>query len=189
MTDWPGNAGAPMGQIGAENLGGPVGIGQLEHSAEGTLLAQHAFTAGRSHNLVGPPTGCHLHGKLVLGIGTTLKKGGHIICKGAAGLLDMGKTGLQHFVTNPLTIHKQVIDTKGGGHPLGRNNSFLIFHGRDKPTGTIGGAAVLAVIYFVGYDGCVCRRNPLRLIPQSGTQWICQRGLRFQLDAGRGQNG
>ena len=28
MTDRPGNAGAPMGQIGAENLGGPVGIGQ-----------------------------------------------------------------------------------------------------------------------------------------------------------------
>ena len=56
----------PVVEVGAQQFGAAVGVGQLQHAAEGTFLSHHPLVAIGRDDLVGPPSGSHLHGQQVL---------------------------------------------------------------------------------------------------------------------------
>ena len=152
VGDWPGDGGAPLDGVGAEALRGAVGHGQLEHTAEGALVAHHALMAPGRDNLVGPPAGRHLHGQPVLYAGLQ-EAGRDVVGKGAAGLLHVCKTGLEHLTPDRLPVDVELIDAQGGGHPAGAHHLPVVREGRDKPARTVGRAAIIVVVDSTRDDG------------------------------------
>ena len=161
----PCDASLPLSGVGAITLGGTIGIGHLEDGTEGTLMAEHAFGAIRRDNLIGPPTGGDLRGEDILLTGFAVQGRGDVVGKGAAGLLRVGETGLQHFVANALAVDIEIEDTETGGHPTGTDNVLVVAEGADEPVGPFGRATVLALVDGTNDHGGIGRRDPLCDVP------------------------
>ncbi len=165
MLHRTGDPGLPVFKVRSVTLHTAVGEREFQYGTESALFPDHSVMAGRGDDFVRPPAGRHLGGIRVfpsrLGDNGICK----IIGKGSFGLGIVREARLQDFPTDRPTVDVQLVHAQSGGHPSGRNHLLLVFHGRDEPTGAVGGAVVVRIADRSGHDWGIRRGNPDGLIP------------------------
>ena len=154
----------PVGRVRTVIVLAAIGIGQLYHTAESHLLADHTHMATRCDDLVGPPARSDLYGQGVLGIGSRGQCVGNIVSEGAFGLLVMGESRFQDLLANRLAVHVKRIDTQTGRHPVGRLYLLLIFKCGYEPACAIG-SSLMNTPHRICHDRSIGSGDPFRGIP------------------------
>ena len=170
------DASLPMLKVGAKTLCGAVAVGQFEHGTECRLLAQHSFGATGGDDLVGPPAWGDFGSKHVLGSCIGAEGIGHVVGERAACLGKVGVAGLEVFVADGVSVHKEHIGAQTCGHPAGTCHLLFVGEVRHKPAGAFGSWEVSAVGGSFGDYGRIGSRNPDALLPIGCREGFCARG-------------
>ena len=172
MLHRTGDTSFPVFQIGTIELLATIGIGEFQHTTEGTLLAQESFMTMRSNNLVGPPTRSDLCRELVFGTCLGLEGIGYIVSERTAGLGIMRIARLHEFLAYRLSVDIDFVHTETSSHPLGRNHLLLVLYHRHEPAGTIGRTVVLHITSLACNHRSIDYRNPLGRFPSRGIECL-----------------
>ena len=129
VGDGPCDACAPVLEVCAVELASAVDEGQFHHSTEGAFVADHAVVTPGRDDFVCPPSGCHLYCELVLSVLAGTHEFRDVVGVGALGLLAVGESGFQHFLTYALSVDVEVVDAQSCRHPAGLHDAGFVLQG------------------------------------------------------------